>query len=367
MLRKFYSKNKIFKDSLKHLFLKNKYSILKIFNSKTYKKLLKVYENKNLFFNVRKVKEFRNLISIEKLKNKRLRYHKTLSNKRNFKKSLSENFFSFYKILNFSITDLVHNNFFLGNLLTKSHFFYNNFFLGFRLNFLVFNLEYSIFLLKKSLNFIIDSFFTLSFENVSLMFSSNFVLSKFFQKLFLLEKQSFFSGKWFNGFLTNFKEVTENLNRSFVDLKKRKNKKLYKKFKGLHKNIRLPFFVLFSELNKTILFEINKMEIPCIGLIDSNDICKGIAYTIPCNSNSLFSKKLFFYLYKRCIFFYKLFFYIRLFSKNIFFISKVVFSKFQKNLINKKSKLNSMLYNYKFKRDSNLKKVIKKNILRYDI
>jgi hypothetical protein len=103
------------------------------------------------------------------------------------------------------------------------------------------------------------------------------------------------------------------------------------------------------------------MEIPCIGLIDSNDLCTGIAYTIPCNSNSLFSKKLFFYLYKRCIFFYKLFFYIRLFSKNLFFISKFIFSNFQKNLINKKSKLNSKLHNYKFRVKSDLKKLMKKS------
>jgi ribosomal protein S2 len=357
-----FSKKKFFEKKKKSFFLKVDRRFLYLLVNK-YKKNFK--NLKKMLFN-KKIKNF-------KLKGK-FNLKMPYDSKKFFVQNYDLNLFYIQKILNFSLKHLIINNFFLGDFLRKSCFFYGNFFLGFRLNFLVFNLEYTILLLRKSLNFILDSFYFFGRKDSCLLFCNSGYLSSFLYYSFFFEKQSYIVGKWVNGFFTNFKslknslDILEKVREKVHVLRYSSEKKFFKKFEGL-KNIFLPFFFLISEVSsktKNTLSECKFLELPVIGLLDSSTTSYSIAYPIPCNNSSFLSIRCFFILFKRCFFLYKCLLYIKLKRKEfllfikIFSFLSVYLEKTLKFFKNKKFTLKERIFINLYR----LKKLKKKETLK---
>ena len=222
------------------------------------------------------------------------------------------------KSFNVSLNSLFSFNFFFGTFLKKSKFFYLNFFLGLRFSFFIFNLEYTIFLLRKSLNFILTSLLIDGHFYSYLIFCSNIFFRPFFFN-FLSSKSdsiSFIVGPWIHGFLTNFsscKNIFSFFKGDQFNLKFKTHKLLFEKLKFFklrfhQRKGRFIFphfsFLLESNLkNKGFISECNFLSVPVVGLADSDELSANIEYTIPCNNKSFLTSRCVLFLFKRCLFF----------------------------------------------------------------
>ena len=327
-------------------FLKSFYNNLNFLKKK--KKLKSKILKKNIsFFSIMKILNFYRKIFFKLPKN----FNIIVS------KLKTKSFFSFpfflQKSFSISFKSLISFNFFLGDFLKRTYFFYANFFLGIRSSFFIFNIEYSIFLLRKALNFMLSSVTRSGIVGSSLVFCSNSFFRPFFSKFFskkLIRKQSFIVGIWIKGFLTNFETsvlLLKSVRNNLLNFKFNKNRKIFNRLEYFYLKIRnsfkrkrvkrrkkfrnnksffknnknenskrnyirvskyavLPNFVLFSECslkNFSALLECNSMRIASVGLLDSDQKVRGVAYPIPANNKSFLSFRSFLFLYKRCIFF----------------------------------------------------------------
>lgn len=118
--------------------------------------------------------------------------------------------------------------------------------------------------------------------------------------------------RWLGGLLTNFEEIRKNISK-LLDLKEKKEKgelarytkkeqllinrklvKFDKQWGGVAKMEGLPdaLFIIDCQAEKTAISEANKMNIPIIGISDSNSDPSKLSYPIPGNDDAIKSIKI---------------------------------------------------------------------------
>ena len=133
------------------------------------------------------------------------------------------------------------------------------------------------------------------------------------EKYAKLSKMPYVNNRWLGGMLTNFDTVKksilklENLKKDYnsqltKNLTKKELLKIKKEIIKLEKNLDgikdlevLPnaLFVVDTRYEKIAVQEANKLSIPVIALVDSNNSYDGIDYMIPANDDSISSIELF--------------------------------------------------------------------------
>jgi len=119
--------------------------------------------------------------------------------------------------------------------------------------------------------------------------------------------------RWLGGLLTNFSMIKKSIEK-LVDLdemkkdgrwdvkSKKEQSRLEKIYKKLHKNLwgirnlkGLPgvIIIIDSNFEDIAVYEAKKLEIPIVGIVDTNADPDGIAYPVPGNDDAIRSIKLF--------------------------------------------------------------------------
>lgn len=119
--------------------------------------------------------------------------------------------------------------------------------------------------------------------------------------------------RWLGGLLTNFQMIRKSIDK-LLDLdemkrdgrwdvkSKKEQSKLEKIYKKLHKNLwgirklkGLPAVIIIIDSNfeDIAVFEAKKLNIPIVGIVDTNADPDGIAYPVPGNDDAIRSIKLF--------------------------------------------------------------------------
>ncbi|MCP4150363.1 MAG: 30S ribosomal protein S2 [bacterium] len=119
--------------------------------------------------------------------------------------------------------------------------------------------------------------------------------------------------RWLGGLLTNFDMVKKSIDK-LIDLDemkkdgrwdvkpKKEQSKMEKVYKKLHKNLwgmrnvkKLPgvLIVIDSNFEDIAVYEARKLNIPIVGIVDTNADPEGISYPVPGNDDAIRSIKLF--------------------------------------------------------------------------
>ena len=126
-------------------------------------------------------------------------------------------------------------------------------------------------------------------------------------------KMPYVNIRWLGGMLTNFDTVKKSiqkldnlnsrLNTALIDcLTKKKSLVIKKQIAKLEKNLsgikhleKIPdaLFVIDTRYEKIAIQEANKLNIPVIAIVDSNNSFEGVDYMIPGNDDSMSSIELF--------------------------------------------------------------------------
>ena len=128
-----------------------------------------------------------------------------------------------------------------------------------------------------------------------------------------LTSMPYVNNRWLGGLLTNFNTIRKSISK-LEDLRTRlKNQKIYnlskkqiidlkRDIERLEKNLlgvqnltKLPdaIFVIDTRYERIAIQEANKLNIPVIALVDSNNSFEGVDYMIPANDDSMSSIDLF--------------------------------------------------------------------------
>ncbi len=128
-----------------------------------------------------------------------------------------------------------------------------------------------------------------------------------------LTSMPYVNNRWLGGLLTNFNTIKKSIAK-LEDLRvKLKNQKIYnlskkqiidlkRDIERLEKNLlgvqnltRLPdaIFVIDTRYERIAIQEANKLNIPVIALVDSNNSFEGVDYMIPANDDAMSSIDLF--------------------------------------------------------------------------
>ena len=137
--------------------------------------------------------------------------------------------------------------------------------------------------------------------------------SEIVKKYSNLTEMPYVNNRWLGGLLTNFNTVKQSIAK-LEDLRnKYKNQKIYnlskkqaidlkRKIDRLEKNLlgvqhltKLPdaIFVVDTRYERIAIQEANKLNIPVIALVDSNNSFEGVDYMIPANDDAMSSIDLF--------------------------------------------------------------------------
>ena len=137
--------------------------------------------------------------------------------------------------------------------------------------------------------------------------------SEIIKKYSDLTSMPYVNNRWLGGLLTNFNTIKKSISK-LDDLRlKLKNQKLYnltkkqvidlkRDIERLEKNLlgvqnltRLPdaLFVVDTRYERIAIQEANKLNIPVIALVDSNNSFEGVDYMIPANDDAMSSIDLF--------------------------------------------------------------------------
>lgn len=256
--------------------------------------------------------------------------------------------------LKVNIRQLLVFNQHLGNNLLKINNFISSFFFGVRQQHIIFNLNFTFFIYRRSIFYLIQ----LLNKNGKIFIINQNVFSRIkFKFLFNNLNVGYLNNKWLNGLLTGFYFQLQSILR-FFDYRyiirtlhlnpvlKNYLKKKQNKFKGiLNLNKRIPSCVIFANTykNLAVLHESNLLGISSIGFLDSSLKNLKLTYGIPSNDRS-FIAEIFLYIILRNIILLSYYYRIQKivpFNWEIFLESKL-----KKNL-KKKSELISLLFLYK--------------------
>jgi len=186
-------------------------------------------------------------------------------------------------MIKFSIKQMFNFNVHLGYMHNRWNPKCAPYLYGIRNNLHIINLENSFYMLKRSIFFIseiIKSRGNLLLINLRLgSYKYNALRSKKFGQFSIMNKYT-------GGLLTNFKNVKC-------------------KHKSLHRMRRLPSVVFVSNLNNclNIIQECQRLNIPLMGIVDSNINPEYFTYPIPGNSESLISNKFYYSLIFKAVYF----------------------------------------------------------------
>jgi small subunit ribosomal protein S2 len=128
-----------------------------------------------------------------------------------------------------------------------------------------------------------------------------------------LTEMPYVNNRWLGGLLTNFNTVKQSIaklddlrnkhkNQSIYNLSKKQAIDLKRKIERLEKNLlgvqhltKLPdaIFVIDTRYERIAIQEANKLNIPVIALVDSNNSFEGVDYMIPANDDAMSSINLF--------------------------------------------------------------------------
>jgi small subunit ribosomal protein S2 len=150
-------------------------------------------------------------------------------------------------------------------------------------------------------------------SNKILFVSTKRAASKVIQREAIRCNMPYVNHRWLGGMLTNYKTVRESIKR-FVDLEEQKNSgkfdkmikkealqlnreldKLQQSLGGFKDMVGLPdaLFVIDVGFEKIAVKEANKLKIPVIGVVDTNNSPEGINHVIPGNDDSVKSIELY--------------------------------------------------------------------------
>jgi small subunit ribosomal protein S2 len=197
-------------------------------------------------------------------------------------------------LANFTLNRFIKANLYIGHSVkhkVPSNFIY---LLGFRSGLFIINLEYTLIYMRLALLFVLSlNFFKrqkFGFIGINPLFAYYIRFSA------LRSKQFYFTNKWINGFLSNFRELRFNRDFSLE----------------ITNATRAPSAVICINIDRkpSILNEANRAAIPLISIIDSNIDPSGVLYPIPGNDDALASISLY------CDVFYKVI--CRNLSKEVF-------------------------------------------------
>jgi small subunit ribosomal protein S2 len=174
----------------------------------------------------------------------------------------------------------------------------------------ILNLEKSVENLKLASKFIQN----LVTNNGKIMFiGTKRAASEIVKKYSDLTGMPYVNNRWLGGLLTNFNTVKQSIaklndlrtkykNQSVYNLSKKQAIDLQRKIERLEKNLlgvqhltKLPdaIFVIDTRYERIAIQEANKLNIPVIALVDSNNSFEGVDYMIPANDDAMSSIDLF--------------------------------------------------------------------------
>ncbi len=165
-------------------------------------------------------------------------------------------------MLNITKTQLINLQLNVGHSKGKWLKFFDNVIYGIRHNLIIFNLDFTIYNLRKSLNFIINVtnlrgklLFISSFINKKKIGMSQYILKS-------LSEHGYYDGKYIGGLVSNIK--------SFFSIKNLSNKKAIYNFSNLNKIY--PSCVIISDSNRFYLTikEASYLAVPSISIIDTD-------------------------------------------------------------------------------------------------
>lgn len=253
---------------------------------------------------------------------------------------VAKNFYKDYIKLN--LQQLFTFNFHLGHNKNSWNVNLNSYTYGIRENYLIINLDFTFFLYKRSLNFLIT---LISKGGFLLIIHNNMVNNHRLFFLFYGLNEYFFYNNWLNGFLTGFKTVSKYY-LPFMMKKKcllKENKKLYKRFFGVKSLYSLPFCIFSTQniKNKFAVTEAALLGIPSIGLIDTNYSYQKVLYGIPGNDDTILGELFNYILIRNAIILGYYLKYRKIFSFLIVFNKKMLnkYGIVQKFLLKKKFKI----------------------------
>ena len=174
----------------------------------------------------------------------------------------------------------------------------------------IINLEKSIIHFNSAINFIEK----LAKNNSNILFvgtkrAARDLIAKYAQE----SKMPYVNNRWLGGMLTNFDTVknsikkldslktflsssnTENMTKKELLVIKKQIAKLEKNLFGIKDLEKLPdaLFVIDTKYEKIAIQEANKLNIPVVAIVDSNNSFDGVDYMIPGNDDSMSSIELF--------------------------------------------------------------------------
>jgi len=174
----------------------------------------------------------------------------------------------------------------------------------------IINLEKSIVYFNSAINFIEK----LAKNNAKILFvgtkrAARDLIVKYAQE----SKMPYVNNRWLGGMLTNFDTVKKSIQKldnlktflsssNLENMTKKESLVIKKQIAKLEKNLfgikdleKLPdaLFVIDTKYERIAIQEANKLNIPVVAIVDSNNSFDGVDYMIPGNDDSMSSIKLF--------------------------------------------------------------------------
>ncbi len=175
----------------------------------------------------------------------------------------------------------------------------------------IINLEKSIEQFNSAINFIEK----LIKNNSKILFvGTKRAARELIEKYAIESKMPYVNNRWLGGMLTNFDTVRESIRKlenlhshisstqASTTMTKKETLSIKKQIQKLEKNLmgikdleKLPdaLFVIDTRYEKIAIKEANKLNIPVIAIVDSNNSFDGVDYMIPGNDDSMSSINLF--------------------------------------------------------------------------
>jgi small subunit ribosomal protein S2 len=184
-------------------------------------------------------------------------------------------------MIKFSIQQLFNYNVHLGFAKKRWNPKSSVYIYGIRNGLSIFNLELTTYMLKRALFFICE---VIKSRGVFLLVNLQFGSYSYLLGLLTKFGQYFINSKYIGGLLTNFKNV----------------KVKYRSLAGLY---RIPNAIFVNNLSTcmSLVKETKRLNIPLIGIADSNSSPEYFTYPIPGNAESLISNKFYYSLVFKAI------------------------------------------------------------------
>jgi small subunit ribosomal protein S2 len=157
----------------------------------------------------------------------------------------------------------------------------------------IFNPESSLFLLRRTLNFIK---LLKKSDSQILIVGTKPEFSKIVKYVGERISQPYIDKYWQKGLLTNWEYLSSSvrfyklfLNK--LNLNGKRKQKIYENFNGLRLMKTLPSAIILIDITKDleVINEAKRLNIPIIAIVDSNQSIENIDYPIPGNTNSILS------------------------------------------------------------------------------